>query len=173
MSKEEFARTPDETFGGLHVALVVPLGSYDPSRANNIGSNRYAAKFTFNLAVPWNDGATWFEINPYVRVFGNNNRYLGENKLTQNPMWGFNTFLSHNLLPDLYVEAGALLTAGGQAAVNGAAAGAVQNNWQGIVGFGKKVWKGGSIVGTYSETVYRPPNNPNSRTILFLIQQSF
>ena len=44
MSKEEFARTPAETFGGLHLAFTVPLGSYDPSQVNNIGSNRYAAR---------------------------------------------------------------------------------------------------------------------------------
>jgi hypothetical protein len=87
MSKDEFARTPATTFGGLHAAFTVPLGSYDPSRVNNIGSNRYAMRITFNLAIPWNDGSTWFEINPSVRVFGNNNQYLGNNKLSQDPVW--------------------------------------------------------------------------------------
>lgn len=173
MSKEEFARTPVETFGGLHAAFTVPLGSYDASRVNNIGSNRYAVKITFNLAIPWNDGANWFEINPFVRVFSNNNRYLGNNKLSQDPIWGFNTFLSHNLSADLYIQAGAILTAGGQADVNGIPAGVVQNNWQGVVGLGTKAWKGASIVGTYSETIYRASNNSHNRSFLLLVQQAF
>jgi hypothetical protein len=173
MSAEEFARTPVETFGGLHAAFTVPAGSYEAGRVNNIGSNRYAVKITFNLAVPWNDGATWFEINPFVRAFGNNNRYLGNNKLGQDPVWGFNTFLSHNLSPDFYVEVGAILTAGGQAFVNGERVGVVLNNWQGVVGFGTRTWKGGSIICTYSQTIYRPSNNPQSRSLLFVVQQAF
>jgi hypothetical protein len=173
MSIEEFARTPDRTFGGFHFAFTLPLGSYDSDRANNIGSNRYALRTTFNLAIPWNDGSTWFEINPYVRVFGDNDRYLGKNKLGQDPIWGFNTFFSQNLLPKLYLYAGAVLTAGGQADVNGVAAGAVQANWQGVVGFGVKTWKGGLIACTYSETIYRSSGNPNSRSFLLLVQHAF
>ena len=103
----------------------------------------------------------------------NNSRYLGNNKLSQDPIWGFNTFLSHNLSADLYIQAGAILTAGGQADVNGVPAGVVQNNWQGVVGLGTKAWKGASIVGTYSETIYRASNNPHNRSLLLLPQQAF
>ena len=88
-------------------------------------------------------------------------------------MWGFNTFLSRNIMPKLYLYVGAVFTAGGKAYVNGVPAGVALNNWQGLVGFGAKLWKGVSIVGTYSQTIDPPPNNPHSRSFLLLVQQSF
>jgi hypothetical protein len=165
MSREEFASSPDKIFGGLHAVVTLPFGSYNSSQANNIGSNRYAVKITFNLSIPWNDGNTWWDNYPFVRVFGNNNQYLGNNVLGQNPMWGYQTYLSHNLSPGFYVHAGAIWSGGGVAGVNGAPAGSSLSNWQGLVGFGANLWKGGSVICTYAQTINPPANNLRSQSV--------
>lgn len=173
MSVEEFARTPPETYGGLHGVFTVPWGSYDSKQAKNIGSNQYQLKLTYNYTPIWNNGATQFDNYFSGQVFSDNNDYLGTNKLSRNVLWGYQGYLSHNLSKAVWVSVGAIGQWGGAVQVNGTQVASSQNNWQGQLGFGTKTWEGGSIIGTFNNTIFRQGGDPKIQSFMIEFLQIF
>jgi hypothetical protein len=173
MTKEEFAHTPAKTYGGLHGIVTLPTGSYNPSRASNIGSNRYAFKLTYNQSFPWNEGNTWLDLYFSGKVFSDNESYLGNNTLSQKTLWGSEAHLSHNLTPAVWVGVGAIWGGGGKTYVNHFQRSASQNNWKGVAEFGTKAWQGATIIGSYTQTVNHQVNTPDVQQVMIMVLQVF
>lgn len=173
MSIEEFARTPATTYGGIHFVWSLPTGSYDSTKTNNIGSNRYSLKTTYNQSFTWDEGESWLEFYFSGRIFSDNDEYMGNNTLSQEPAYGFETHYSHNLTPAVWVEAGTIWSGGGAVKINNNQVGTSQNNWQGVVGFGTKTWKGGSIIGTYNQTFARDSDDADTKLYMLTISHIF
>ena len=87
---------------------MVPWESYQSSQPNNIGSNRYSFKLTFNYTRIWNDGATQLDNYFSGQVFDDNDGYLGSSTLSQKALCGYQVYLSHNLSLQVYLEVGAI-----------------------------------------------------------------
>lgn len=173
MPLEEFVRTPQGTYAGLHALVATPWGSYDPSKPYNIGANRWSGQFTFQFTPVWNEGDTQFDNYLSATVYGDNNQYQGDKTLSQSTQWGYQAFLTQNLTPAVYLNAGAIGTWGGATQVNGVAQAASQNHWQGVIGFGAKAWKGATILGNFTSTIFRQSNSPRIQTLMFELFQVF
>lgn len=113
-------------------------GSYDASKAVNLGTNRPTYQIGLPMAIPLNQDlkhATWLEISPAIMLFGANNeppRGTFAKKIEQAALFSFETHVSHNFSPKFWVFANALYRAGGATTTDG-----VKNdNAQNILGLG-------------------------------------
>lgn len=116
-------------------------GSYDASKAVNLGTNRPTYQIGLPMAIPLNQDlkhATWLEISPAIMLFGANNeppRGTFADKIEQAPLFSFESHVSHNFSPKFWVFGNALFRAGGATTTDG-----VKNdNAQNILGLGAGV----------------------------------
>lgn len=154
MEAEEFANTKPGTYGGIHLALTLPTGDYDSSKSANIGNNRYEFKTTYQHSIAFNDSATWLEFYGSVKIFGDNDDYLGTNELSQDPLFGLDVYLSHDVTPTVWLEAGLIYTNGGAISINEAEQVEGQNVLKGQLGFKAPMWRKASIRFFYTPTLY-------------------
>jgi hypothetical protein len=116
-------------------------GSYDASKAVNLGTNRPTYQIGLPMAIPLNDDmkhATWVEISPAIMLFGANNeppRGTFAKKIEQAALFSVESHISHNFSPKFWVFGNALYRAGGATTTDG-----VKNdNAQNVLGFGAGV----------------------------------
>jgi outer membrane putative beta-barrel porin/alpha-amylase len=154
MEAEEFARTKPGTYGGIHFALTLPIGDYSSSKGVNIGSNRCELKTTYQHSIALNDSATWLEFYGSVKIFGDNDKYLGGNELSQDPLFGLDVYLSHDVTPTVWLETGLIYTNGGAISINGTEQVEKQSVLNVQLGFRAPMWRKASIRFFYAPTLY-------------------
>ncbi|MGB4771038.1 MAG: transporter [Chitinophagaceae bacterium] len=117
-------------------------GSYDASKAVNLGTNRPSYQIGLPMAIPLNKNmakATWLEISPSVFLFGANNeppRGTLAKKIEQDMLFSLETHISHNFNPKFWVFANLLYRAGGQTTSDGKEDDNAQNMLGGGAGIG-------------------------------------
>ena len=124
MSREEFSKWQQRTLLGVSLKIVAPTGQYDPTRLINWGSNRWAFKPEIGFSQRWGhwilDGyaAVWFyTTNP--EFFSHNQFFPGVRSKTESPVTAFETHLSYDVRPRLWISLDANFWAGGETSVNG------------------------------------------------------
>jgi hypothetical protein len=112
------------TLLGASLKVVVPTGQYDPTKLINLGSNRWSFKPEIGLSRRWGhwilDGyaGVWlFTRNP--EFFSNNAYVQGTHSQTQDPILAFETHLSYDVRPRLWVSFDANFWYGGKTSVDG------------------------------------------------------
>ncbi|MCX6324581.1 MAG: transporter [Sphingobacteriales bacterium] len=116
-------------------------GTYDASKALNLGTNRGTYHIGFPMAIPLNKNmkkATWLEIAPSVMLFSNNNdpaRGTRAKKIEQGALFSFENHISHNFNPKFWAFANLLYRFGGQTTTDGTK----NENEQNILGLGAGV----------------------------------
>jgi hypothetical protein len=126
MVPEEFLKWHQDVLLGVSLKIVAPTGQYDPTRLINLGSNRWAFKPEVGYSQRWGhwvlDGyaAVWFFTeNP--EFFSDNPYFPGVRSRSQSPVTGFETHLSYDVRPRLWVSLDANFWSGGETSVNGVA----------------------------------------------------
>jgi hypothetical protein len=116
-------------------------GSYDASKAVNLGTNRPTYQFGLPMAIPLNQDLkrpTWVEISPAIMFFGANNeppRGTLAKKIEQAALFSFETHVSHNFSQKFWIFGNVLYRAGGGTTTDG-----VKNdNAQNALGLGAGV----------------------------------
>jgi hypothetical protein len=124
MSLSDFRKWQQKTLIGASLKVVPPTGQYDPTKLINLGANRWAFKPELGLSRRWGHwvvdayAAVWiFTKNP---DFFSRNQYVpGTQSQTQDPIAAFETHLSYDFRPRLWVSLDANFWSGGRTSLNG------------------------------------------------------
>jgi len=124
MELSEMRQWQHKTLIGASLKVVAPTGQYDPTKLINLGANRWAFKPELGLSQRWGhwvlDGyaAVWFFTkNP--DFFSRNEVSPGTNEQTQDPIYAFETHLSYDFKPRLWVSLDGNFWYGGRTSLNG------------------------------------------------------
>ncbi len=124
LSPQAFQSWRQKMLLGVSLKIVAPSGQYDPTKLINWGNNRWAFKPEIGYSQRWGhwvlDGyaAAWFfTTNP--EFFSHNQFFPGTQSKSENPIGAFETHLSYDFRPRLWVSLDANFWFGGQTSVNG------------------------------------------------------
>jgi hypothetical protein len=120
LSLEEFKKTPPKkTILGASINIVAPTGQFFSDKLINIGVNRWA--FRPELALSQKVSKKWtLDLYAGVWFFTNNNSfYPGEVQRSQKPMGAFQTHISYNFNPVMWVAFDATYYTGGTSTLDG------------------------------------------------------
>jgi hypothetical protein len=124
MKPAEFVKWQQKVLLGASLKIVAPSGQYDPTRLINWGNNRWAFKPEFGYSQRWGhwilDGyaAVWF-FTTNSEFFSHNVYYPGIQSQTQSPIGAFETHLSYDVKPRLWVSLDGNFWFGGKTSLNG------------------------------------------------------
>jgi hypothetical protein len=121
MQLSEFSKWVEKSLIGVSVKVVPPTGQYDPNRLINWGSNRWSFKPEFgysrrrkHMVLDGYAGIWLFTKNPQAYS------PTGPLPQTQNPIGSFESHLSYDLKPRLWVSIDGNFWTGGEASLKGA-----------------------------------------------------
>ena len=126
MAPQQFAQWHQDVLLGVSLKIVAPTGQYDPTALINLGTNRWAFKPEIGYSQRWGhwvlDGyaAVWFYTeNP--EFFSHNQYFPGVRSKTQSPVAAYETHLSYDVRPRLWISLDANFWSGGETSINGVA----------------------------------------------------
>jgi len=111
------ASHPVNTVVGAALAVTLPLGEYKEDKLLNLGENRFV--FRPQLGFVHTRGHWSYELTGSVFLFTDNNDFVGNNKLEQNPLLAAQTHLTYVATKHWWVSVGAAHDWGGETSVNG------------------------------------------------------
>jgi hypothetical protein len=124
MSLDEMRQWRQKSLLGVSLKLVAPTGQYDPTKLINLGGNRWAFKPELGYSGRWGHwlldayASVWFFTrNP--EFFSRNAYFPGTQYQTQDPVAAFETHLSYDVRPRLWVSLDANFWYGGRTSLNG------------------------------------------------------
>jgi len=124
MDLGEFRKWQQKTLVGVSLKVVAPTGQYDPTKLINLGTNRWSFKPEVGLSQRWGHwildayaGVWFFTRNP--EFFSRNQYFPGTQDQTQKPIAAFETHLSYDFRPRLWVSLDGNFWRGGQTSLNG------------------------------------------------------
>jgi outer membrane putative beta-barrel porin/alpha-amylase len=124
MARGEMARWRQGTLVGASLKLVAPTGQYDPTKLINLGSNRWSFKPELGVSQRFGhwvvDGyaAVWFfTTNP--EFFSRNAYVPGVQQQSQKPIAAFETHVSYDVRPRLWISLDGNFWYGGRTSLNG------------------------------------------------------
>ena len=173
MTKEVFEKTPAQTYSGIHFLFTIPTGKYSVQNENNIGSNRYSLKATYQYTQVWNKGDIQLDFYGGTTFFGDNTQYLDTNTLSEDVLVDVQAHFSYNFTPVAWAEVGAMWSGGGKTYTNGVQRSNSQNNYVGVLGIGTRAWKGCSFFFIYNNTLFYPDNTPDTENMIVQFLQIF
>ena len=112
MSLQEFAKAPRRTIVGASLTLAAPTGEYDRTRLVNLGTNRWAFKPEFGIAVP---KGRW-DVDAYVGLWlftANREFYPGTVRRTQEPVFSAQGHVSYTFRARLWLAVDGTWYSGG------------------------------------------------------------
>ena len=168
LTQEEFATWQPETFLTGAMWVTAPTGDYDKKRIINIGANRWVFKPELAFGTPI--GPTWLEVNTYVSLYGDNEDYLGDNKLEQKPLYAVEGHYSYSFNRAMWASLDATYNKGGETRINGVNQDNQQENTLlgASLGFMLSPQFGGLIA--YSDTVSERTGSPDVNTWTLRLQ---
>jgi hypothetical protein len=119
MTPAEFREYRRKTTVGFNLKVSMPIGQYDQDKLINLGSNRWHV--TPALGVSHQMGKWTAEGYAGAWFFTDNTSLLGDNVLSQAPLFAFQLLFAHSFRPRLWLAAGVRQTAGGRTTLNGVA----------------------------------------------------
>ncbi len=116
---KEFGGYRQETIVGGSLQVTAPLGSYDPAKIVNVGTNRWTVKP--ELGVSRALGNWVLEGALAVSLFTDNHDYQVNRTRTQAPLYSAQAHLVYNFRPGLWGAVNYTFYAGGRSSVDGVA----------------------------------------------------
>lgn len=141
-------RAKGEYFG-VATYLTLPTGDYDRNRAINIGSNVYQTAWQVGYQRKLVDNINLMTALDVV-LAGDNNQFLGNQKLEKDPLYNFQTGLQYIFNPTYSASIAYFYTVGGESTVDSKDLGNInkihryQLTAQGIYNFGQLMLQYGS-----------------------------
>jgi len=173
MSPEEFRLFTPVTYSGIHFILSAPSGRYDPDASTNVGSNRWSLRALVNYSYTWDEGDSWIDFYPSVRVFTANPDYLGQHRLTQSPLYGLEAHYSTTLWGRTWASVGAIGSWGGRVDIDGTLAVSDQTTIRAALGGGTPLWAGAALILAANSTIYRSPGAVRAKGYMVQVVQRF
>jgi len=117
LSMKDFGQYQRDLVVGASVQVYSPLGQYDPSKAINLGTNRWAIKADVGFSKALK--AFTLDVTTGAAFYGDNHDYLGGRSLVQSPVYAAQTNLSYDFGHDVWAAIGATYYRGGRTTLNG------------------------------------------------------
>lgn len=124
MNVQEFIGWRQKSILGISLRLVPLTGQYDPTKLVNLGANRWALKPELGYSRRWGHwvldgygGAWFFTANP--EFFSHNQFSPSTNTQTEDPIASFESHLSYDFKPRLWVSLDGNFWFGGSTSFNG------------------------------------------------------
>lgn len=102
MELSEFARKEKEVVVGASLQVSIPTGQYDDDKLVNIGANRWVIKPEIGMSIPWRKWS--FEFTAGVRIFTDNDEFVGNVLLEQDPLYNLQVHLIYDLSPRQWIS---------------------------------------------------------------------
>jgi hypothetical protein len=125
MPPREFVKWNQKVLLGVSLKVIAPTGQYDPTKLINWGSNRWSFKPELGYSQRWGkwvvDGyaGVWFFTTNHD-FFSRNAFFPGTRSQSQNPMAAFESHLSYDFKPRLWVSLDGNFWVGGATSLDGA-----------------------------------------------------
>ena len=152
LTDSEFMNYRQDLIIGASIAASIPWGQYNSSQMINVGANRSLIQPAMGLSQavgPWR-----LELAGMATVYTSNNNFMGNNTLSQNPIYSGETHVIYYFPNTAWISADAAYFTGGQTYVNGLPASGTQENWRFGSTLSYPVDKNNSIRLTGSKGVY-------------------
>jgi hypothetical protein len=117
LSLDKYRAYEQDLVLGASVQVSPPWGQYDPSRAVNLGTNRWSVKPDIGFSKAF--AAFTFDFTAGVTFFSRNNDYFGGQNRDQAALYSTQANLSYDFGRGLWVAAGATYYWGGRTTVDG------------------------------------------------------
>lgn len=122
----EFVRQKKSTVVGASLQISMPTGQYDADKLLNLGANRWYIKPEIGVSIPWNKWS--FEFATGVRIFSDNDSFVGDVSLAQDPLYNIQSHVIYDLTPRQWVSLDANYFFGGDTSRDGVPSSTRQNN---------------------------------------------
>lgn len=120
----QFAHWTQQVLLGVSLKIVPPTGQYDPTVLINWGSNRWAFKPELGYSQRFGHwlidayAGMWF-FTDNNEFFSHNQFFPGTRTMSQSPVAAFESHLSYDVRPRLWISLDANFWSGGESTVNG------------------------------------------------------
>lgn len=108
--------TQSETIVGAALALCLPTGQYDKNQLINLGKNRFALRP--QLGVVSTQGPWTLELTSELGIFGDNNDFYQQRKLTEKTLLFIHGHASYSFSPGFWIGMSAGFDKGGETCIN-------------------------------------------------------
>ena len=128
LSVSEFKNYQQGLIIGASLAASIPWGKYNSDQMINVGGNRTVIQPGIGASQaigPWR-----FEMAGMASIYTSNTNYLGNNTLSQNPVYSSETHVIYYFPNTAWISADATYFFGGQTYVNGTPVNGSQENWR-------------------------------------------
>ncbi|QWD61613.1 transporter [Polynucleobacter sp. MWH-UH25E] len=128
LTNSEFANYRQDLIIGASIAASIPWGQYNSNQMINVGANRSLIQPAMGVSQavgPWR-----LELAGMATIYTSNNNFMGNNTLSQNPIYSGETHVIYYFPNTAWISADATYFTGGQTYVNGLPASGTQENWR-------------------------------------------
>ena len=128
LSNSEFINYRQDFIIGASIAATIPWGKYNSNQMINVGANRSLIQPAMGVSQavgPWR-----LELAGMATIYTSNNSFMGNNTLSQNPLYSGETHVIYYFPNTAWISADATYFTGGQTYVNGLPASGIQENWR-------------------------------------------
>lgn len=128
LSAEEFKNYRQDLIIGASIAASIPWGKYNNQQMINVGANRWFIQPGLGASQaigPWR-----VELAGMATIYSNNNSFMGNNTLSQNPIYSTQTHVIYYFANTAWISADATYYVGGQSYINGMPISSSQENWR-------------------------------------------
>ena len=127
MNLKEFSGYRQKTNIGVSVVVAAPTGQYDPARAVNVGTHRWAFKPEVGLTHAFRNERLHLDAYLAAWIYTTNNDYLGGTR-SQEPIYNSQFHLSYDFQPRFWLAFDANFYRGGLTTRNGVTGNDLQRN---------------------------------------------
>ncbi len=128
LTNSQFKSYQQDLIIGASLAATIPWGSYNNSQLINVGANRSLIQPAMGLSQavgPWR-----LELAGMATIYTNNTSFLGNNTLSQSPIYSGETHVIYYFPSTAWLSVDATYFTGGQTYVNGLPVSGTQENWR-------------------------------------------
>jgi hypothetical protein len=120
LAPPEFVAHP-KSFQMVAIAgMALPLGTYDSSRAINLGTNRWTFRLGLGTVVPWGKATAWESANTFYMFTDNTDVFGGVDTRSQDPLFISENHFTYAFNPKWWGSVDLRWQYGGETAADGA-----------------------------------------------------
>lgn len=154
-------------------SVSIPTGKYSDDELLNIGTNIWAFRVGTPMVVPFGSAPklTYWEIFPSITFYGDNDDpATNANRIEQNPLFAFESHLSHNFTPRFWGSLDLRYRYGAQTTSDGIEDNNKQNVLGGGISAGYSLTPTMSIQGSYGQVL---TSSDESELDMFRVKMAF
>ncbi|WP_133498678.1 transporter [Cognatilysobacter terrigena] len=126
LDAREFHGRKQDLIVGVSLQVAPPWGQYDATRLVNVSSHRWSVKPEIGVSKAW--GAWTLEVQAAATLFGDNDRFLGDNVRSQRPVYALQGHAIYGFASGTWLSLDATWFTGGRTDVNGRVNNDLQRN---------------------------------------------